>query len=69
MSGKERGRVGEGSGEMIRGLEHLPYKDRVRDLALFSQEKRRLRVHLIAAFQNLKGDWKQEENQLFYKGG
>ena len=47
---------------MLRGLEH---KDRLRELGLFSLEKIRLQGGLIAAFQYLKGAYKQEGSQLF----
>ena len=58
-------RVQRRATKMIRGLEHLVYKDRQRELVLFSLEKRRLQGDLTAAFQYLKGAYKQEGSQLF----
>ena len=47
-------------------LEHLPFKDRLRELG-FILEKRRLWGDLIAAFQCLKGSYRKDGEGLFIR--
>ena len=54
------------SAEVIEVLQnHLSYEDRLRELGLFSQEKRRLWGDLIVAFLYLKGAYKKDGDRLF----
>lgn len=49
---------------MIGEMEHLSYKDRLRELGLFNLEKRRHWEHLIATLQYVKGGYKKVGDTL-----
>ena len=44
-------------------MKHLSYKNRLREMGLFSMEKRRPQGDLVADFQYLKGSYKKRRKE------
>jgi len=63
----EQSHVLSGYTQEFQGLQRLHYRNRLRELGLFSVGKRRLQADLIAAFQYLTGAYKKAGEGLFVR--